>query len=583
MRVIYPKQYPERSCDEDEVERQIRILRVLKLLDRTVSLPMTRAKLEAFMDETETSSVRCIQANRYEIFVHAPSKSTAAFDWLCCEVWEQLQQQLQQQPQQQPSSGVLTRNNDHFPNPSSIKQAILHFAVQQARQDDRIGALTSMPYSTKANSSRNSLSYSSSKMQYDKNKVLYCNFSLITSYGEVQEQQQHIDLQYPNFQYGLIITDQSPGTNVFLAAQSIQTVQHMKEYVWKDIPPAIYTAMKQNAFVLSILDRFGDVLCPNIQQIHELSYHGRSVHSPPAAGNVTPVQEDDAKQVLDHLPSHKLPAGTLLCLPGSEIHAGPACSAYRSVLFFSACPDVTTIVPYHPDTQYSAPLLCCDIIASIWSNVSVDNRVYMLHKFRDIIYASKIQNVEQHLSDPTMQQCARTIIRFRKDQSSSTCTTYCKRQGYQRLNKYFLKFAQTARLMSNEGNVVDGANDREATTATDAAVTCGSIQQKSRNNASIEAKKRAQKDSNTSYVGKRIAKPFEVDDDTGRTVTELFFGTVQVYRNKYSWWNVRYDDGDREDLCEKELNMYLQLYNANQSEDPKLNQSIIGKPNSTIC
>lgn len=60
---------------------------------------------------------------------------------------------------------------------------------------------------------------------------------------------------------------------------------------------------------------------------------------------------------------------TLLCSPGSEIHAEPCCNGYRTVLFFSVCPDTSKSKLYDLDTQYSAPLSCGTIMAQLWGSL----------------------------------------------------------------------------------------------------------------------------------------------------------------------------------------------------------------------
>jgi hypothetical protein len=82
--------------------------------------------------------------------------------------------------------------------------------------------------------------------------------------------------------------------------------------------------------------------------------------------------------------------------------------------------------------------------------------------------------------------------------------------------------------------------------------------------AAVQAKKRK-----TSFIGKRIAKHFEIEDDQGRKVMDLFFGTVKEYVEMDSWWHVEYDDGDNEDLSDSELHTHIQLYDENKSADPK--------------
>ena len=56
-----------------------------------------------------------------------------------------------------------------------------------------------------------------------KSKVSHDNFSLILSYDQVMAQPKHIDLLYPNFQYGLIMSDNSPAGNDSLYYTTLYT------------------------------------------------------------------------------------------------------------------------------------------------------------------------------------------------------------------------------------------------------------------------------------------------------------------------------------------------------------------------
>jgi hypothetical protein len=130
--------------------------------------------------------------------------------------------------------------------------------------------------------------------------------------------------------------------------------------------------------------------------------------------------------VLDpNLESHQnhqppvLPAGTVMSLPGSVVHAGPACSTFRAVLFFSGSPAHTNNVMeaddnddtsnmtedeedtsdtdtdtdndeeesnsgvYDPDTQYSSVTLCAQLIQLLWPYVGVGERLFLLQRLLD--------------------------------------------------------------------------------------------------------------------------------------------------------------------------------------------------------
>ena len=67
------------------------------------------------------------------------------------------------------------------------------------------------------------------------------------------------------------------------------------------------------------------------------------------------------------------------------------------------------------------------------------------------------------------------------------------------------------------------------------------------------------------YVGRRLAKIF--DDGL------LYFGTIMEWKppeegeDDYDLWRVVYDDNDREDMDERELDLCLQMYELRKMED----------------
>ena len=69
-------------------------------------------------------------------------------------------------------------------------------------------------------------------------------------------------------------------------------------------------------------------------------------------------------------------------------------------------------------------------------------------------------------------------------------------------------------------------------------------------------------------IGKRLAKRFPIDID-GKTVDQVFFGTVKyISNNKNQWYFVRYDDGDEEDLAIEEIVDAIDLYQVHKFDDP---------------
>ena len=437
-----------------------KVIRMVKLLDEFLSLPNTRQVLDEILtpmrkvdkkrlkkkklkdgsdDDQDQQPLECpkildnkdaiqgirfIQAGRYEIFVQARGKKPYVFDWLCEQVWSI--------HRNQPLQNGGTETLESYETSQEMKQAIIQYAIQQAERDERITA----------NIQNNQF------MSYD-------NFSLIVSYDPVMAQPQHIDLLYPNFQYGLIITDNSPGTTVFVAPHSIRTVSDVKNHVWTDMSSTLSMALEQDAVVSSMLSQFGDVLCPDIQQVqYFIPYQNSMIEGEVVNENPTDKHQDTAGNdiVTGTIRTNDVacfPTGTLLSLPGSEIHAGPSSSKYRTVLFFSACPDVTNTIPYHPDTQYFAPLLCCDFVSLLWNDLCISDRVYLLNRLLDSISVTKCQHLDRHIADTKMIQFLRTVTNWdeKKKRSQYRVTKYSK---YNTMNDYIEAFASCVKPIDSK-------------------------------------------------------------------------------------------------------------------------------------
>lgn len=383
---------------------------LLPLLNRVLQAQPTRRHLQSLMTANNNqsygsnNSIRLIQGSRIELFCRVSGKSCAAFDWVCQRVFVLLRKQ-QQQNQKQKRSTIADEKPSHPPrlaagfdceSADSIKNSILEFAVKQACRDPRIG---------------------NDSNHYNNNtRFHFDNFSLIVSHGTVDAQPVHIDLLAPNHQFGLILTDRSPltlsyktgpsiapsPTNHPIPGSHIQSVADLQRQAWPDLPTPIVVTLEQNVTAVSLLQQFGDLLSPIIVPENDVvvlsSFLSSSLDS---NANATPAV---------------VPAGTLVSLPGSVMHAGPAAPSFRAVLFFTAWPKPTTTSPilpmdpknnnnttedggldsntpvvvpqYHPDTQYWTSLLICDIILSVWNELNTDReRIYVLTKLADAIQA----------------------------------------------------------------------------------------------------------------------------------------------------------------------------------------------------
>ena len=112
-----------------------------------------------------------IQAGRYEVFVEARSQPCTVFNHL--------------------SNGV-----------PKMKQILLQYAKDQAIQDPRLNGKT---------------------------EHIFGNFSLLINYDSCPAQEPHIDLLLPNWQFGLVLTNNAPATRFAQSCAHVRTVTHVQE------------------------------------------------------------------------------------------------------------------------------------------------------------------------------------------------------------------------------------------------------------------------------------------------------------------------------------------------------------------
>ena len=71
------------------------------------------------------------------------------------------------------------------------------------------------------------------------------------------------------------------------------------------------------------------------------------------------------------------------------------------------------------------------------------------------------------------------------------------------------------------------------------------------------------------YLGQRIAKYFDAPTDDDEENQELYFGTVESYREEDKLWHIEYDDGDAEDFDFDDLRTAVLEYAQNKDQDEK--------------
>ncbi|GKZ00140.1 hypothetical protein MPSEU_000967300 [Mayamaea pseudoterrestris] len=319
MKIIHP------SPDED-----FEALEILRKLD--ARLERYERRFIQLIDEEKDQSVRRIQGKRFEVFCSSTYKPCNAFDELCMLVAgddDQDESTLEARAQQ-------------------IKERMINFAIKQAGKDER---------------------FPSSRYSYN-------NFSLLITYDAVDAQGPHIDLLYPNAQFGLLLTNSSPGTISYKVKCNIICARDLPKHVasWKNAPPKLLDAMSnEESGAAALIRSFGDTLHVQLKAVKTKLLH----------------------------------CGDCTSLPGSLLHAGPSCPKFRAILFYSATPrdgeheDATSIAEYDPDTQYFGALLLADICPVVWPALDDDSKVFMLERLAEYAKLAKkqhVRNVYSHVN-----------------------------------------------------------------------------------------------------------------------------------------------------------------------------------------
>ena len=85
--------------------------------------------------------------------------------------------------------------------------------------------------------------------------------------------------------------------------------------------------------------------------------------------------------------------------------------------------------------------------------------------------------------------------------------------------------------------------------------------------------KKPKEDKRLKYLNLRVAKTFDLEDETGKPYESVFFGTIDRFVETSDedppLWHVQYDDDDEEEFDENDLKEALKLYKKEKKNDPK--------------
>lgn len=214
---------------------------------------------------------------------------------------------------------------------------------------------------------------------------VFANYSLILHTGNVDSQIPHVDLLAPHLQFGLMITPNIPGTTAYKVEKKncVTTPEKFVDFMGlvpnSKICHQILQSFDEVVEAKQLLKDVGLVLCT--------------------------LQKDNIPKIANQPQSLK--SGTVICLPGSTIHAGPLHGDFRAVMFFTAHP--RTLEPYNPGTQWYDGLLLCELMITLWKKLRTDARMTFLNKIGQLV-RTKCPNLYQHYTDiPTVQAFLKSV------------------------------------------------------------------------------------------------------------------------------------------------------------------------------
>jgi hypothetical protein len=273
---------PSSACERE--------LLILEFLGKVVSTSKMQQKIESCYRQIDESGqvidygVTAINADRYMISIPADRHDVedkefpltrairCVFDGII-EAWE-------------------ARKLSDVPLITEIWDRITRFSITQAYTDLVYSRDIKVPYT-------------------------FGTLSLIVSFGRSISQNPHVDMVHPNFQFSIVTQKgffkgtheyQVDEDKIISCSDDLFDNEHGVQ-AWKEAIPDEETRqlVKESKLSQHLLANFGCVLADSVQQV------------------------DDQKA--DKPAECLYPIGTCLTLPGSIIHAGPACDKTRCIVF----------------------------------------------------------------------------------------------------------------------------------------------------------------------------------------------------------------------------------------------------------
>jgi hypothetical protein len=215
--------------------------------------------------------------------------------------------------------------------------------------------------------------------------VAFKNFSCLVSRPNTSAQFRHVDAHAYERQYAMAITGNgSQHTVSSIVVDPMDTPEDLIK-VWTDLvrdcsklrglrtSPASDTSTTAASSGMDDTEAGAGSICPDLEDESTLRDVAGSILRAMREVPHVPGWIENYGKVLGR-PSRTVDVaggwepGTVVSLHGGNVHYGPACPSFRSVLFFTASPRGAP--PYDVDTQFTGPTLAGTIAFAVWSRIA---------------------------------------------------------------------------------------------------------------------------------------------------------------------------------------------------------------------
>ena len=214
------------------------------------------------------------------------------------------------------------------------------------------------------------------KREGSKAKYQLNNFSFIISYERCEMQAVHLDTRAPNENGFLVLTDGAVATKLFYnqGRKKLATYEDFMAYLEQ-----IYGLTNRGG--MYELENARNNSSTEVQEVEEiLNGYGNCL-----------LPYKACEEIKDS--SEGLMQGSICILGGDQLHAGPACTQFRAVLFFSVNPPNGD--PYNREVQYNGATLLGDVLLKLYNGLGLSGRLILVEEF--LRRAGEFRDTEKHM------------------------------------------------------------------------------------------------------------------------------------------------------------------------------------------